>query len=199
MSIGIPLSSMISLRVNTTILAVFLHGVHLWHLLTLYQNRGSYTIVLLVVNILLFAYMPAMQLYNHHLCKGRAAAFKDSEMATLGLKSIIWANISCSTILVPVFFVNSTAHIIIAEFYLPMSGVAVLLASLMVLAAFASARAGAWPYLVLISALDERDATGERYREFWKGNERYLKFVGFTVRKDQVDTERLHSLSACNK
>lgn len=49
-----------------------------------------------------------------------------------------------------------------------MPGVVILLAALMVGAAFTHARA--WPYLVLISALDEIDATGKRYSEFWKGN-----------------------------
>lgn len=55
-------------------------NVHLWHLASLYHNSGSCTIILLVVKILLFAFMPFVQLYKYLCCKDRTVAFKDSEM-----------------------------------------------------------------------------------------------------------------------
>ncbi|KAF9495873.1 hypothetical protein BDN71DRAFT_819941 [Pleurotus eryngii] len=107
-------------------------------------------------------------------------------MATLGLRSVIWVNIrvGCSIILVLVLFIKSPAHIIIAQFYLPTPRVVILLTSLMLAAAFTSALAGALPYFVLISALDERDATGTYYSEFSQGNEAYLKYIGLTKIRD---------------
>ncbi|KAG9226573.1 hypothetical protein CCMSSC00406_0005760 [Pleurotus cornucopiae] len=157
---------MVVLRINATALAV-----------------GPYTIILLLVNIPLFAFIPAAQLYKSRFREDHAVVFNDSKMATLGLRSVIWVNISCSTILVPVLFINSPAHIIVAQF-LPTPGVVILLVSLMLAAAFTSALAGALPYFALISALDERDATGTYYSEFWQDNEAYLKYIGLTRTRD---------------
>ncbi|KAJ8700490.1 hypothetical protein PTI98_003506 [Pleurotus ostreatus] len=117
--------------------------------------QGPYTILLLV-NIPLFVFIPAAQLYKSRFCKDHAVVFNDSKMATVGLRSVIWINISCPMILVHVLFINPSAHIIIAQFYMPTPSVVILLLSLMLAAAFTGALAGALPYFASISVLDER-------------------------------------------
>lgn len=92
---------MVILRINATALAVFLHGLHIWSLVSLYQSRGPYTITLLLVNIPLFAFIPAAQLYKSRFREDHAVVFNDSKMATLGLRSVIWVNISKPLELLP--------------------------------------------------------------------------------------------------